>query len=120
MGDPADAGHRRHLAQYQFPGTIVFAAVAGEEQGLYGSTFMAQQMAAAGNDVQGMFSNDIIGASHAHDGTRPDPFTVRMFLEGIPTTRPPKRSPSCSRSVVRTTGRRASWAGSSRRWRRSS
>ena len=55
----------RLFATHQFPGTIVFATVAGEEQGLYGSTFMAQQMKAAGNDVQGMFSNDIIGASHA-------------------------------------------------------
>jgi len=75
----------RILSQRQFPGTIVLAAVDGEEQGLYGSTFMAKQMAAAGADVQGMFSNDIIGASSGHDGTRPDPFTVRMFLEGIPT-----------------------------------
>jgi hypothetical protein len=75
----------RLFATKQFPGTIIFAAVDGEEQGLYGSTFMAQQMAAASNDVQGMFSNDIIGASQAFDGTRPDPFTVRMFLEGIPT-----------------------------------
>ena len=75
----------RLFATQQFPGTLIFAAVDGEEQGLYGSTFMAQQMAAAGNDVQGMFSNDIIGASHSFDGMRPDPFTVRMFLEGIPT-----------------------------------
>ena len=75
----------RLFATHQFPGTIVFAAVDGEEEGLYGSTFMAQQMAAAGNDVQGMFSNDIIGTGDAHDGTPPDPFTVRMFLEGIPT-----------------------------------
>ena len=75
----------RLFATHQFPGTIVFAAVSGEEQGLFGSTFMAQQMAAAGNDVQGMFSNDIVGASQAFDGTRPDPFTLRMFLEGIPT-----------------------------------
>ncbi len=75
----------RVFATHQFPGTIIFATVAGEEQGLYGSTFMAQQMASAGNDVQGMFSNDIIGASRAFDGTKPDPFTVRMFLEGVPT-----------------------------------
>jgi len=75
----------RLFATHQFPGTIVFATVAGEEEGLYGSSFMAQQMKAAGNDVQGMFSNDIIGASQAFDGTKPDPFTVRMFLEGIPT-----------------------------------
>jgi hypothetical protein len=75
----------RVFAAHQFPGTIIFAAVSGEEEGLFGSTFMAQQMAAAGNDVQGMFSNDIIGTGDAHDGTPPDPFTVRMFLEGIPT-----------------------------------
>ncbi len=75
----------RVFATRQFPGTLVFATVAGEEQGLYGSAFMARQMAAAGDDVQGMFSNDIVGASRAWDGTRPDPHTVRLFVEGIPT-----------------------------------
>jgi hypothetical protein len=75
----------RIMATRQFPGTLVFAAVDGEEEGLYGSTYMAQQMAAAGNDVQGMFSNDIVGASQAFDGTKPDPHTLRLFLEGIPT-----------------------------------
>jgi hypothetical protein len=75
----------RLFATHQFPGTLVFATVSGEEQGLFGSAFMAQQMKAAGDDVQGMFSNDIVGASQAWDGTRPDPFTVRLFVEGIPT-----------------------------------
>lgn len=75
----------RLFATRQFPGTLVFATVAGEEQGLYGSAFMAAQMKAAGADVQGMFSNDIVGASQAFDGTRPDPFTVRLFVETIPT-----------------------------------
>jgi hypothetical protein len=75
----------RLFATRQFPGTLVFATVAGEEQGLYGSAHMAAQMKAAGNDVQGMFSNDIVGASQAWDGTRPDPRTVRLFVEGIPT-----------------------------------
>jgi len=75
----------RVFATHQFPGTLVFATVAGEEQGLYGSAFMAAQMAAAGHDVQGMFSNDIVGASQAWDGTRPDPHTIRLFVEGIPT-----------------------------------
>ncbi len=63
----------------------MFATVAGEEEGLYGSSFMAAQMKAAGADVQGMFSNDIVGASQAWDGTKPDPHTLRLFLEGIPT-----------------------------------
>src|ERR1700704_4786762 len=75
----------RLFATRQFAGTLVFATVAGEEQGLYGSTFMAAQMKAAGADVQGMFSNDIVGGSQAWDGTRPDPHTLRLFVEGIPT-----------------------------------
>src|ERR1700730_19009749 len=74
----------RLLATRQFPGTLVFATVDGEEQGLYGSAFMAAQMKAAGADVQGMFSNDIVGASQAFDGTKPDPFSVRLFVEGVP------------------------------------
>jgi hypothetical protein len=75
----------RLFATHQFPGTVVLATVAGEEQGLYGSAHMAAQMKAAGADVQGMFSNDIVGASQAWDGTRPDPHTVRLFVEGVPT-----------------------------------
>jgi hypothetical protein len=75
----------RLFATRQFPGTLVFATVAGEEQGLYGSSFMAAQMKAAGADVQGMFSNDIVGASQAWDGTKPDPHALRLFVEGIPT-----------------------------------
>src|SRR5260370_36929721 len=46
---------------------------------------MAAQMKAAGADVQGMFSNDIVGASQAWDGTKPDPHTLRLFLAGVPT-----------------------------------
>jgi hypothetical protein len=71
--------------------TIVFAAVAGEEQGLYGARFMAAQYKAAGADVQAMFTNDIVGASRADDGTR-DPHTVRLFAEGVPTAETPQQA----------------------------
>jgi Zn-dependent M28 family amino/carboxypeptidase len=74
----------RLFATREFPGTLIFATVDGEEQGLYGSAFMAAQMKAQGADVQGMFSNDIVGASQAFDGTKPDPFSVRLFVEGVP------------------------------------
>lgn len=65
--------------------TIVLAAVAGEEQGLYGSAHLAQVLADAGTDVQAMFSNDIIGTGDAHDGSAAEPRTVRLFVEGVPT-----------------------------------
>jgi len=75
----------RVLATRTPESTLVFAAVAGEEQGLYGSDHMAQQYKDAGADVQGAFSNDIVGTGNAHDGTRNDPRTVRLFVEGVPT-----------------------------------
>jgi peptidase M28-like protein len=65
--------------------TIVFAAVAAEEQGLYGSDHLAQTFKDQGTDVQAMFSNDIVGTGNAHDGTPDDPRTVRLFVEGVPT-----------------------------------
>lgn len=78
----------RLMATRRTAATIVFAAVAGEEQGLYGSAHLAQQLKAAGADVQGMFSDDIVGSSTADDGTR-DPRTVRLFAEGVPTAETP-------------------------------
>jgi hypothetical protein len=75
----------RVLATRTPESTIVFAAVAGEEQGLYGSDHMAQRYKDAGADIQAMFSNDIVGTGNAHDGTRNDPRTVRLFVEGVPT-----------------------------------
>jgi hypothetical protein len=75
----------RVLATRRTEATIVLAAVAGEEQGLFGSDHMAQQYKDAGADVQAMFSNDIIGTGNAHDGTAADPHTVRLFVEGVPT-----------------------------------
>jgi hypothetical protein len=76
----------RVMATRHSEATIVFVAVAGEEQGLYGSAHQAQQLKVAGVDVQGMFSNDIVGSSNALDGSAPDPRTVRLFVEGVPTS----------------------------------
>src|SRR6266545_7509366 len=71
--------------------TIVFAGVAGEEQGLYGSAHMAQIYKAAGADIQGMFSNDIVGSSTADDGAK-DPHHIRLFAEGVPTSETPAQA----------------------------
>ncbi|MBB4698363.1 M20/M25/M40 family metallo-hydrolase [Paractinoplanes abujensis] len=76
----------RVLATRRPEATIVFAAVAGEEQGLYGSDHMAQVYRDRNTDVQAMFSNDIVGTGDAHDGTRPANRTVRLFVEGVPTS----------------------------------
>ncbi|KAL7277402.1 hypothetical protein ACG7TL_009264 [Trametes sanguinea] len=67
------------------PATIVLAAVAGEEQGLYGADHLAQILFDAGADVQGMFTNDIVGSSKGDEGEK-DPLSIRLFAQGMPTT----------------------------------
>jgi hypothetical protein len=81
----------RVMATRRPEATIVFAAVAGEEQGLFGSTHLAQVLKDQGADVQGMFTNDIVGSSTADDGTR-DRRTVRLFAEGVPTSETPRQA----------------------------
>jgi hypothetical protein len=81
----------RVMASHRSDATIIFAPVAGEEQGLFGSTFLASQLKAAGADVQAMFTNDIVGSSRGDDGTR-DPRSVRLFAQGPPLTEDAERA----------------------------
>jgi hypothetical protein len=74
----------RAMAPFEFDATIVFMAVAGEEQSLLGSTYFAEQAKQKGLDIEGMFTNDIIGSSLGGNGVR-DTRTVRVFSEGVPT-----------------------------------
>jgi len=72
----------RVMARYKFDATIVFMAVAGEEQGLLGSTYYAEQAKKNSLDIEAMFTNDIIGSSLGGNGIH-DPHTVRVFSEGV-------------------------------------
>ncbi|KAI1828441.1 hypothetical protein F4861DRAFT_706 [Xylaria intraflava] len=65
--------------------SIAFVAVAGEEQDLYGSRFLAQTYANSTPkvNVEGMFNNDIVGSPTADDGTV-DPHTIRLFAQSLP------------------------------------
>ena len=81
----------RIMATRQPDATLVFAAVAGEEQGLYGADNMAQQFQNDGVDLQAMFTNDIVGSSTADDGER-DPRSLRLFAEGVPTDETPEEA----------------------------
>jgi hypothetical protein len=82
----------RVLATRRPSATLVFGAVAGEEQGLYGSDHMAQVFKAAGADIQAAFSNDIVGTGNARDGHDSEPHVVRLFVEGVPTTETPAQA----------------------------
>jgi Zn-dependent M28 family amino/carboxypeptidase len=81
----------RVMAKYKFDATIIFMAVAGEEQGLLGSTYSAEQAKLNGMDIEAMFTNDIIGSSLGGNGVR-DAHTVRVFSEGVPSSEKPEEA----------------------------
>ena len=81
----------RVMAKYKFDATIIFMAVAGEEQGLLGSTYAAEQAKQKSVDVEAMFTNDIIGSSLGGNGVR-DAHTVRIFSEGVPSSEKPEEA----------------------------
>lgn len=59
--------------------TMLFAATAGEEQGLYGATHLAQTLKAQGADVQGNWNNDIVGTGGSAPFSPINNYTVRLF-----------------------------------------
>src|SRR5690349_23787160 len=78
----------RVMAKYEFDATIVFMAVAGEEQGLLGSTHFAEQAKQKNWNVDAMFTNDIVGNTLGGNGVR-DRGHVRVFSEGVPSNETP-------------------------------
>ena len=74
----------RVMSKYQFDATIVFMTVPGEEQGLLGATFYAEQAKQRQWNIHAMFTNDIIGNSLGGNGVK-DAKTVRVFSEGVPS-----------------------------------
>jgi Zn-dependent M28 family amino/carboxypeptidase len=73
----------RVLSQYQFPTSIIYTGISGEEQGLFGGRIMAQKAKAEGWDIIGILNNDMIGNIHGIDGVI-DNTTFRVFSEPVP------------------------------------
>jgi hypothetical protein len=74
----------RVMSKRKFDATIVFMAVPGEEQGLLGATYYAEQAKQKAMDIEGMFTNDIVGGVMTRKNSQ---FRnrVRIFAEGVPS-----------------------------------
>ena len=74
----------RVMAAEQLAITIYFVAVAGEEQGLVGSTHLASRLKAEGVHVLGALAVDTVGNTTLSNGGKDDT-SVRLFSEGVPS-----------------------------------
>lgn len=74
----------RIMSLYKLDATVIFLAVAGEEQGLLGSTYFAEQAKQGNWNIEAMFTNDIIGGVVTFKDS-PYRQNVRVFSEGVPS-----------------------------------
>ena len=83
----------RVLSKLKFPSTIVFVAVAGEEQGLNGSRHLAKLAKAEGWLLQAVLNNDIVGGDTTPgQQADEDKSAIRVFSEGVPSPTTPEGS----------------------------
>jgi Zn-dependent M28 family amino/carboxypeptidase len=72
----------RVLSQYKFAATIVYAALSGEEQGLFGGKIMAAIAKKEHWRVEAVLNNDMIGNIRGINGVTNNS-SARVFSEGI-------------------------------------
>ncbi|WP_340587725.1 M28 family peptidase [Erythrobacter alti] len=72
----------RMLSQREYPTTIIYALLSGEEQGLYGGNVLADYVTEQGWTVKAVLNNDVVGGSCGSDGVC-DAQHLRVFSEGV-------------------------------------
>lgn len=77
----------RILSKEKFSATIVYAALSGEEQGLFGGQLLAETAKEKGWTVSAVLNNDIVGNTIGQSGERVAD-RVRVFSEGIREVEP--------------------------------
>ncbi len=75
----------RVLSRQRFDKTIVYAALSGEEQGLFGGTQLAELARDSGWTVEAVLNNDVVGNRMGGDGV-PNGGEFRVFSEPVPAT----------------------------------
>ena len=81
----------RVLAALKPAATVVFAAVAGEEQGLNGSRHLARLAKQQGWQVEAALDNDIVGGNTTPGDRWQDKSAVRVFSESLPIAATPEQ-----------------------------
>jgi hypothetical protein len=82
----------RIMSKQKFSCTLVFVAMVGEEQGLYGATNLAKRAKEEGWNVHLLMNNDIVGNSYGMETDIKDNKSVRVFSEGVSALETPAQA----------------------------
>ena len=81
----------RVLSQHQFDGSIIYAGLSGEEQGLFGGQIVAAYALEQGWRIKGVLNNDMIGNIAGINGVINNT-TARVFSEGTRAVETPEEA----------------------------
>lgn len=81
----------RVLSKRKFAGSIIYAGLSGEEQGLFGGKIVAKHALDQGWEIKGVLNNDMISNITGLDGVTNNS-TARVFSEGTRATETPEEA----------------------------
>ena len=81
----------RILSKRKYAGSIIYAGLAGEEQGLFGGKIVAAHALKEGWEIKGVLNNDMISNISGIDGVVNNS-TVRVFSEGTRANETPEEA----------------------------
>ena len=81
----------RILSKRKYAGSIIYAGLSGEEQGLFGGKIVADYALKEGWEIKGVLNNDMISNIAGIDGVI-DNSTVRVFSEGTRANETPEEA----------------------------
>ena len=73
----------RIMSKQNFPATIIFVTVSGEEQGLLGAGFMAKKARKENWNIEAVLNNDIMGSNNSSETNIIDNTKIRVFSEAF-------------------------------------
>lgn len=74
----------RVMSKSQFPATVIFVALTGEEQGLLGAEHLSERAVAEKWNLEAVLNNDIMGSNNSNETNIIDNTRLRVFSEGLP------------------------------------
>ena len=81
----------RILSKRKYAGSIIYAGLSGEEQGLFGGKIVADYALEKGWEIKGVLNNDMISNIAGIDGVI-DNSSVRVFSEGTRANETPEEA----------------------------
>jgi hypothetical protein len=82
----------RVMSKRSFPATLIFVAMVGEEQGLYGATNLAKRAKTGNWNIDALLNDDIVGNTTGMETGLKDNRSVRIFSEGVPAVENEKQA----------------------------